>query len=75
MCIIRPTIINNAYYEPFPGWIDSIAAAAAFFLFGGLGILKQVQGEKNNIGDQIPVDLVSNYIIVATAYNINKQNQ
>lgn len=40
MCIIRPAIINTSYKEPFPGWLDSIAAAAAMFLFVGLGIIK-----------------------------------
>jgi len=40
MCIIRPAIINTSYAQPFPGWIDSIAAAAAMFLFVGLGIIK-----------------------------------
>lgn len=40
MCIVRPAIINTSYQEPFPGWIDSLAAAAAMFLFAGLGIIK-----------------------------------
>ncbi len=40
MCIVRPAIINTSYKEPFPGWLDSIAAAAAMFLFVGLGIIK-----------------------------------
>jgi hypothetical protein len=40
MCIIRPAIINTSYAQPSPGWIDSIAAAAAMFLFVGLGIIK-----------------------------------
>lgn len=40
MCIVRPAIINTSYQEPFPGWLDSIAAAAAMFLFVGLGIIK-----------------------------------
>jgi len=40
VCIVRPAIINTSYLEPFPGWIDSIAAAAALFLFAGLGIVR-----------------------------------
>ena len=39
VCIVRPAIINTSYLEPFPGWIDSIAAAAALFLVVGLGIV------------------------------------
>ena len=38
--IVRPAIINTSYAEPFPGWMDSIAAAAALYLFSGLGIIK-----------------------------------
>jgi len=72
MCIIRPAIINTSYLEPFPGWLDSIAAAAAMFLFAGLGIIKEVQGNSNNIGDTIPVDVVVANIIVATAFNLRK---
>jgi hypothetical protein len=49
MCIVRPAIINTSYKEPFPGWLDSIAAAAAMFLFVGLGIIKEVKGNPNNI--------------------------
>ena len=38
--IVRPAIINTSYAEPFPGWLDSIAAAAALYMFVGLGIIR-----------------------------------
>ena len=72
MCIVRPAIINTSYQEPFPGWLDSIAAAAAMFLFVGLGIIKEVKGNVNSIGDTIPVDVVVANIIVSTAFNLKK---
>ncbi len=72
MCIVRPAIINTSYKEPFPGWLDSIAAAAAMFLFVGLGIIKEVRGNPNTIGDTIPVDVVVANIIVATAHNLRQ---
>jgi hypothetical protein len=72
MCIVRPAIINTSYLEPFPGWLDSIAAAAAMFLFVGLGIVREVSGDKNKIGDMIPVDIVVANIIVASAKNFNR---
>lgn len=72
MCIVRPAIINSSYLEPFPGWLDSIAAAAAMYLFVGLGIIKEVKGNPNSIGDTIPVDVVVANIIVATAFNLRK---
>ena len=72
MCIIRPAIINTSYAEPFPGWLDSIAAMAAMFLFIGLGIIKELKGNFDNIVDTIPVDVVVANIIVATAFNLRK---
>ena len=73
LCIVRPSIINTSYMEPFPGWIDSIAAAAALFMFVGLGIVTEVKGNLNFIGDTIPVDIVVANIIVASAKNIGNQ--
>lgn len=74
MCIVRPAIINSSYKEPFPGWLDSIAAAAAMYLFVGLGIIKEIKGSTNSIGDTVPVDLVVANIIVATAFNLRKND-
>lgn len=71
LCIVRPAIINTSYREPFPGWLDSIAAAAALFLFVGLGIIKEVNGNRKNIGDTVPVDVVVANIIVASARNFH----
>jgi nucleoside-diphosphate-sugar epimerase len=39
LCIVRPTIVVNSWKYPFPGWIDSVAAAGAFFLTAGLGLM------------------------------------
>jgi hypothetical protein len=72
LCIVRPAIINTSYSEPFPGWIDSLAAAAAMFLFVGLGVLKYLNGDQSKIADTIPVDYVVNTIIVASAFNFKK---
>lgn len=69
MSIVRPAIINTSYKEPFPGWLDSIAAAAAYYMFAGLGIVKEVEGDPEAVGDTIPVDIVVANIIVATAFN------
>ena len=58
LSIVRPAIINTSYSEPFPGWMDSIAAAAAFYMFVGLGIIREVNSNPDIIGDTIPVDIV-----------------
>ena len=72
LVIVRPSIIGVAMNDPEPGWIDSIAAAGAIYLTAGIGILQTVPGNMYQIGDQIPVDYVSNCIIAATAHYGNK---
>jgi hypothetical protein len=70
VCIVRPSIINTSYLEPFPGWIDSIAAAAALFMLIGLGIIHEIKGNWKVIGDTVPVDVVVATIIAASAFNL-----
>lgn len=69
--IVRPTIIGAAIKDPSPGWIDSINAAGSIYLAVALGILQYLPGDISLIGDQIPVDYVSNCIIAATALRAN----
>lgn len=60
-------------YDLFKGWVDTVSAAGALFLLGGLGVVSHVKGDPYNIGDLIPVDYVSDYILVATYYgSINR---
>jgi fatty acyl-CoA reductase len=72
--IVRPAIINTSYAEPFPGWLDSIAAAAALYMFSGLGIIKELEGNAEYVGDTVPVDIVVGNIIVSTAFNAFSNN-
>jgi alcohol-forming fatty acyl-CoA reductase len=65
--IIRPAIIGGALSEPYPGWTDTISAAGGLSVVGGIGIVNFIHGYEDNIADLIPVDLVSNMIIVGTA--------
>mmetsp|Transcript_6857 Transcript_6857/g.12463 ORF Transcript_6857/g.12463 Transcript_6857/m.12463 type:complete len:1134 (-) Transcript_6857:48-3449(-) len=74
LIIHRPTIIGGAWSEPFPGWVDSVSAAGAFYLSAGLGLLRYGIGNYDNIGDQIPVDFVANSIIVAAARFAHRQD-
>jgi alcohol-forming fatty acyl-CoA reductase len=56
-----------------PGWTDTISAAGGLSLIGGMGVINFIHGKKNNIADLIPVDIVSNMIIVGTAHQANKK--
>lgn len=70
--ILRPAIIGAAVKEPVPGWTDTFSAAGGLSLAVGIGIVNYVKGNGNNIADLVPVDYVSNSIIVSTAMEANK---
>lgn len=55
-----------------PGWIDSVSAAGAIYFTAILGLLKHIEGKESIIGDQVPVDYVSAFILVAAAFCANK---
>ena len=65
LCIIRPSIIGATLIEPFPGWTDSIGLVGGLILIAGLGILREIPGDENNIGDVVPVDIVVSQLLVS----------
>lgn len=60
MVFIRPSIIAAAFSEPVPGWTDSLGLINGFYAIGGHGIMRDLPVNPKMIGDQIPVDYVSN---------------
>jgi len=68
LLIFRPSIIGASYKEPSPGWLDTVSAASALYVTAGMGIMKFMLAHRpDRIGDQVPADIVSNALIVATA--------
>uniref|UniRef100_A0A336MJD1 Fatty acyl-CoA reductase n=1 Tax=Culicoides sonorensis TaxID=179676 RepID=A0A336MJD1_CULSO len=63
--IVRPSIITAAAYEPIIGWIDSFNGPSAMMVEISRGTIKSVIGNGNVIADLIPVDIVTNTIIVS----------
>ena len=57
--------MNNK--DPLPGWVDTVSAAGALYLLGGIGLIQVTHGNKHVVGDQVPVDYVVDSIIVAAA--------
>ena len=71
-CILRPSIIAAAVKEPLSGWTDTLSAAGGLSYAGGVGVLNYVNAKSDNITDIIPVDFVSNAIIVSTVMCADK---
>ena len=66
--IFRPSIIAASSKEPFEGWTDSTAAAGGISLMIGLGVITTIDETGESKADVIPVDIVSNGIIISTAH-------
>lgn len=62
LTIIRPSIIAASLKHPFPGWIDSHAALAAFIAAYGSGLMRVVAADREAKLDVVPVDLVADLI-------------
>jgi nucleoside-diphosphate-sugar epimerase len=65
--ILRPSIIGGSVSEPVPGWTDTFSAAGGLTLAGSIGIVNYIYGDGKNVADLVPVDHVSNAILVSTA--------
>lgn len=68
MLILRPSILSATLEEPVPGWTDSIGLMGGIFLLAGLGILKEIPCDENQIGDIIPVDIAVNQMLASAVY-------
>jgi len=63
LTLLRPSIVSACREYPFPGWIDSHAAYAAFISLLGAGHLKVVRTDPNTVIDVVPCDDVADRII------------
>jgi len=66
--LFRPSIIASSEKEPFEGWTDSLAAAGGLTLLSSLGLIKFMPSRGYNAIDIIPVDIVSNGILISIAH-------
>ncbi|HEY0520181.1 MAG TPA: SDR family oxidoreductase [Ilumatobacteraceae bacterium] len=65
--IVRPSIIESALAEPFPGWIRGFRMAEPVILSYARGLLKEFPGVPEGTVDVIPVDIVVASIIAVAA--------
>jgi nucleoside-diphosphate-sugar epimerase len=66
--VIRPTIIESALRQPFPGWLEGIKVADPLILAYAARGLTHLPGRRANRIDIVPVDLVANACVVAAAH-------
>lgn len=65
--IVRPSIIESAMAEPFPGWIRGFRMAEPVIISYARGLLKSFPGVPESTVDVIPVDMVVAAIIAVAA--------
>lgn len=65
LAIVRPSVVSASWREPFPGWIDSSAAFAAFVALIATGHLRAVVARPEAQVDLVPVDVVAERILSA----------
>jgi len=70
--ILRPSIIGGSLKEPMVGWTDTFSAAGGLSVAVGFGLVNSINGKKDSISDLVPVDMVTNAIIVSTAIGSQK---
>ncbi|MBN4047520.1 HAD-IB family phosphatase [Acidimicrobiaceae bacterium AH-315-P05] len=65
--VLRPSIIESAWSEPFPGWIRGFRMAEPLIISFGKGELNQFPGYPEGVVDVIPVDMVAAALCAAAA--------
>ena len=71
-CVVRPSIVVSTWKEPITGWTNNLYGATGVVVGSGIGLLRTLHCEPNNVAEIIPADLVINNIVVA-AWDIAKQ--
>jgi len=67
LSIVRPSIIESALAEPFPGWLEGFRMAEPIILAYGRGVLQDFPGLPDGLLDIIPLDYVVNSVLAIAA--------
>ncbi|XP_076907948.1 fatty acyl-CoA reductase 2, chloroplastic-like [Bidens hawaiensis] len=74
--IIRPSVIESTYKEPFPGWMEGNRMMDPIVLYYGKGQLSGFLVDPNGVLDVVPADMVVNATMAAMAKHIaNIENE
>jgi len=67
LTIVRPSIIESAVAEPFPGWIRGFRMAEPIIISYARGLLQDFPGTPEGTLDVIPVDMVAAAVCAVAA--------
>jgi HAD superfamily hydrolase (TIGR01490 family) len=67
LSIVRPSIIESALAEPFPGWLEGFRMAEPIILAFGRAALQDFSGLPDAVLDIIPADLVVNAVLAVAS--------
>lgn len=73
--IIRPTMVTSTYQDPFPGWIEGARTIDALIVAYNEQAFPCFIGDRSNVIDAIPADIVINAAMVAIAVHWNEEAQ
>jgi fatty acyl-CoA reductase len=65
LAIIRPSIVEGALQEPFPGWIEGVRMADPLILAYGKGLIRGFVGDSTGVLDLVPVDAVVSVMLAS----------
>lgn len=73
--VVRPSIIESAWAEPYAGWIRGFRMAEPIIISYAQGLLKEFPGVPEGTVDVIPVDLVVAAICAVAAHGPDRDLQ
>ncbi len=75
LTILRPSIIESTVFSPVQGWVEGVKVADAMIYAYAKGRVSIFPGDVKGILDVIPVDLVANAAILASAQLLQHSDQ
>ncbi|GAB2221519.1 hypothetical protein Droror1_Dr00012703 [Drosera rotundifolia] len=67
LVILRPSVIESTYNDPFPGWIEGYRTMAPIVISYGRRRISGFLFDPNSVLDVVPVDMVVNTMLAAIA--------
>lgn len=71
LCIVRPSIIESAWKQPYAGWLDGFKVMEPIVVGYGRGEIPDFPGRVEGVVDIIPVDCVINAALAAAATDLD----